>query len=194
MSKLYSCDKEVINKGNKMERLVLCSKVLYDIDIIEKQKRILDLEKQLQTPKLSFKHWNEWTEKCDLLNINIKKILHECIVDDERQYYFMFSFGITPVQESKIDWCVYKELYKLTDDTRWSRTITDQILLGVSAMFCSFISSESWIIIYESLDSIQLCNMIYKNIVYQLDIILEDIPQFKCIKCKNADEVCSECN
>lgn len=183
-----------------MERLVLCSKLFYDIDIIEKQKRILELEKQLKLPKVSFNHWNEWTVKCDLLNSNIRKVLHKCIVDDEHQYYMMFSYGITPRQCIIIESCIEKELYELTDDTRWSKTITDQILLGVSAMIYGFINSESWVILYESLDSTQLCDMIYRNIVHQLDIILEDVPQFICIKCKKmytcdfSDEACNECN
>ena len=183
-----------------MERLVLCPKVLYDIDIIEKQKRILELEKQLQTPKVSFKHWNEWTAKCDLSTIHIKKILHECIVDDEHQYYMMFSYGITPRQCIIIESCIEKELYELTGDIKWSETVTDQILLGLHAMFCGFINSNSWQLIYDTLGNIQLCNIVYNNIVHQLNHILEDVPQFKCSKCKKIyeceflDEVCSECN
>ena len=182
-----------------MERLVLCSKVLYDIDVIEKQKRILELEKQLKLPKVSFKHWNEWTAKCDLLNTCIRKVLHECIVDDEHQYYMMFSYGITPGQCIIIESCIEKELYELTGDIKWSETVTDQILLGLHAMFCGFINSNSWQLIYDTLGNIQLCNIVYNNIVHQLNHILEDVPQFKCSKCKKmytwdfSDEVCSEC-
>jgi len=178
-----------------MERLALCSKLFYDIDVIEKHKRILELEKQLQPPEILFSSLKEWTDKYDLIYKNIKKVLYECIVDDEREYYFMFSFGITPKQVVILEYVINKQLYELTGDIKWSEDITDQILLGLHSMFCGFINSNSWRLIYDTLGT-QLYDIVYNNIVHQLNHILEDVPQFKCIKCKKIckDEVCSECD
>jgi len=162
-----------------MERLALCSKLFYDIDVIEKHKRILELEKQLQPPMVQFDSLKAWTDKRDLLESDIKKVLHECIVDNEREYQFMFSFGITPRQGIIIESCIENELYELTGDINWSEKVTDQILLGLHSMFCGFINSNSWQLIYDTLGNIQLCNVVYNNIVHQLNHILEDVPQIK---------------
>jgi len=181
-----------------MERLALCSKLFYDIDVIEKHKRILELEKQLQPPEILFSSMKEWTDKYDLIYKNIKKVLYECIVDNAQEYHFMFSFGITPKQVVILEYVINKQLYELTGNIKWSEDITDQILLGLHAMFCGFINSNSWRLIYDTLGNIQLYDIVYNNIVHQLNHILKDVPQFKCIKCKKnycyLKEICYECD
>ena len=42
-----------------MERLVLCSKVLYDVDILKKQKEIIKLQKDLKGPRVFFNSWKD---------------------------------------------------------------------------------------------------------------------------------------
>ena len=140
-----------------------------------------------------FNSWEEWEEKQDSMHENIKKV---CTVESEKEHNFMFVFGISPRQEVHIKSCLRNEILLLTNDSVWSEKVTSQVLIGIHGMFAALIKSDFWEYIHESKK--QLSTMIYNNIVHQLDVILEDVPQIKCTICKKIciydDDICYECS
>lgn len=141
------------------------------------------------TQKVFFDSWEDWVYKQSLINNNIEKI---CTINNEKEHNFMFVFGITPRQEKQINSCLRNELITLTNNIDWSKKITDQILLGIHGMFAGFISSSAWQGIYDSLSRKQLSKIIYNNIEYQLGFLLEDVPEFRCIRCKKISSFIEE--
>ena len=102
-----------------MERLAICSKLFYDRDVIEKHKKILELEKQvenlkneLKEPKSFFYSRDQWDFFKQVMYDDIKETVERCILDDG-EYDHMEWLGLTPAQEMRIGGCIEKHLIKL---------------------------------------------------------------------------------
>ena len=105
-----------------MEKLVLCSKILYDRDVIEKQKRILELEKKLENPNPFYNSRKEYDEICEKAFETLKnKIIN--LYNDNFEYEHMSHFGgITPRNDYQIEDAICECILKISRNSEWSRT------------------------------------------------------------------------
>ena len=173
-----------------MERFTLCSKVLYDNDILDKNNEIIKLKLLLDTPKVLFNNINEWEEAKNKLYVEIKNIIYKYVVLDELEYEHMSYQGLTNRQHINIAGTIEHSLTILTNNSKWSEKIALEIISGINGFFYGFINSNTWENIYSLLSAQDLANIIYKNIEWQFDsgthspCVLEEIPQYKCINCE----------
>lgn len=184
-----------------MERLALCSKVLYDYDILEKQRKIVELEKRLEIPKIRFKKYEDWEMYKSRLYQDVHAILEKWFLHDPREYERTSYHGLTFRQENALNECIYEHLYNGTHNVEWSDKIASDVVYGVRAM----INAMMKVFIYEMLDARDTVKLIYEYVTWYLDddshspCILESLPEFTCKECNqieqyvNEDQVCIAC-
>jgi hypothetical protein len=164
-----------------MERLALCSKVLYDHDILQKQKKIIELQKKLdllENPKIVCNNWNEWCKKeeffINILEERTRKIvyLHLLRVYDENDSLNRFvsdPFAPCPA-ETGIVYVLYRylldELTKFTNNEIWSEKIADNISISLSSFFKSFDVVKGFL--YNNMEDEEIVSIIAKNVSNQL--------------------------
>lgn len=172
-----------------MERFTLCSRILYDNDILDKNNEIIRLKQILDTPKILFKNNKEWEDSKNKLYTEINLTINKYIVLDVFEYEQMSYFGLTSMQYIKIVDAIETGLTILTNNSKWSEKIACEIIYGIDGFFNGMINSNTWNIMYNILSAQDLANIVYENIHWQLDneehspCILENIPIFKCIMC-----------
>ena len=172
-----------------MERLALCSKILYDRDILEKQKHINELEKRLEIPKVRFDTCKEWEDFKERMYNDLHIVLKEWIEDNEFEYHHMSHLGITFRQEGVIRECIYKHLYQCTKNSTWSEKVAGDVVYSLITMINSLQDVHMWSFIRESFSPRDITELIYKHITWYLDdgshspCVLEDLPEFKCKRC-----------
>jgi hypothetical protein len=166
-----------------MERLALCSKILYDIDLLDKQKEIYELKKEINTPKIYFENSKIWeSKKAEMYNI-IKNIIDELIIDSDSEYedYENILYnGLTSAQRIKINHVLYNELNKLTDYKycTWCENKAYDIVYSVEGAVQGLIYSDK----IGDFREYEMAEFIYRNIIWQLGdnthfpSILDDIP------------------
>lgn len=175
-----------------MERLALCSKILYDRDILEKQQQIKRLQDELlstSTPVVVFEKYSDWLEKLEYIYSNIHRVISTNINDE---YGEMMEFGLTSNQLRCFYKIIKKVLYDTTNNKPWSKKIAYNIIESIDCFICSLIDSLLWQTIW-SIGQQRLTDLLCSNIRYHLGgeigvdkspCILEDIPVFSCSKCK----------
>ena len=135
----------------EMERLALCCKVLYDRDILEKQKEITELKKQiknLEKPKIRINNEEEleiFQEQKDQLYEKLKYYIFDCgyteSVDrnvNNMDVYQLYSkhYGLTKNQRSIVYYFLVKELTKISNNKNWAHTfVYENIDHGIRATF-----------------------------------------------------------
>ena len=133
----------------------------------------------------------EWTCVRDNLYEIIKNSLIKCIVDDKYEYSQMGGLGLSEKQRTFIMEILEQELFKISLNEQWANDTTFNIVYGIQGFFQGFIKTNKWIYIYKSLEPIELVDILYENIKWQLDddlhipCLLENIPKYKCCKCHN---------
>jgi uncharacterized membrane-anchored protein YhcB (DUF1043 family) len=183
-----------------MERLALCSKILYDYDILEKQKRINELEKKLENPKMRFETYEEWEKYKEKIFEDIGSVLKKCIEDDEFEYHHMSHLGITFRQEDVIRDCIYSNLHKCTKNSFWSEKITDDVMHSLNAMINTLQDVNLWGYIHETQRSKGITELVYKHITWFLGdgthstTVLDELPEFECKKCHKIEDFITEKN
>tara|TARA_A100001011_G_scaffold400833_1_gene519563 strand:+ start:1256 stop:1837 length:582 start_codon:yes stop_codon:yes gene_type:complete len=186
-----------------MNGLLLCSKVLYDKDILDKMeilKKQIDCTK-IKKPKIFFNTVEEWDAKKNIIFTNVEINIKDQIMYNRVEYESMKTDGITQNQWLSIGNNIEKILFNLTKDKKWSVKVTWDLMHMCSMLFFSLISSETWLLIYEILSKNQLASIVYNLIRNKLDDdILLDIATFKCTKCNkissniySEDNICFEC-
>ena len=188
-----------------MERLALCSKVLYDYDILEKQRRIVELEKKLKKPKIQFERYSAWDDFKTKMYQDLHAALERTITHNPHEYEHMSYQGLTFRQENAIHECVYEHLQRGTHNVEWSDKVASDALYSVRAMFNALISTHMWMFIYELLDPPDIVELIYEHVTWYLDddshhpCVLHGVAEFKCTECGrihdyvNENQVCVEC-
>ena len=170
-----------------MERFALCSRILYDNDILDKHNEIIKLKHLLDIPKVLFLNNTEWENAKSKLYTDIKNVINHCVL---AEHHYMLEFGLTHSQYTNIARVIEDGLIILTHNDKWSEKIAYEIIYGIDGFFNGLINSNNWENIYNVLSAQDLANIIYKNIEWQFDsgehypCILEDIPIFKCINCE----------
>lgn len=195
-----------------MENLVKCSTVLYDKDICDKMEEISSLKKKLidfETPKIDYANINEWTikqrEACKIIREGIDK----WIIEDTFEYEHMSYQGLTSRQKIHIPIYIEKALNLITKEQNkdWAYRISNEIIFGIDGFINGLYSTrinefhKIWDILYSQLNSEAMADIIYNNIIWQLDDgdnhsggILCDVPLFTCKICKNKDHYINEDN
>jgi len=156
-----------------MERLALCSNILYNQDLLDKKREIEYLKKIIiKKPKIIFKNKSLWIErKNKLLNI-LQKEIYKIIVEEEDLYdntenIKYYDNNICNGQRYNIYYIIYKELNKLTYSKYkdWCENISYEILFSLD----SNIQTLKIIDKLDELSNEELYNIIIKNILWQLD-------------------------
>jgi hypothetical protein len=136
----------------------------------------------------------EWTYVRDNLYEVINNCLIKCIVDDKYEYSQMGGLGLTEKQRTYLMETLEQELIKISLNESWANDTTFNIIYGIQGFLQGFIKTNKWLYIYKSLEPIDLSNIIFENIKWQLDddlhmpCLLENIPKYRCIKCNNIVE------
>lgn len=177
-----------------MERLTLCSKVLYDYDILEKQKRINELEKELEKPKVRFETYEDWRNNIHYMFEGIHSVIKEWIEHNEHEYQHMSHFGITPRQRIVIYDCVYSELHKCTKNSFWSEKLTNDVMYSLDAMINTLQNVNLWNGIHETQRSEGITELVYTHIIYffEYNTHFQGIPEFECKRCHKIDNFITE--
>lgn len=183
-----------------MERLALCSKILYDHDILAKQRDIKKLQNDIN-PKVFYNSWNEWEEAHNTLYKSIENVVNEYIAYNEFEYSHMSWQGLTSRQQIVIEHCLCEGLTRLTKNSKWSEKTAYQVVYGIRGFINGFMKTNTWNTIRNVLSSRQVSDIIINNIRWQLgNDLLWDIAQFKCVQCGKIDnfvvedDKCVECH
>ena len=200
-----------------MENLITCSRVLYDKDISDKMEEITSLKREItslkrklsfyETPKIEYFNLEEWERKQKEAYQIIKNGLNEYIIEDNYDYHYMSYWGLTPRQKINIRYCIEQALKIITKENNkeWVEQISYDIIYGIEVFLNGFIKTGNWELIYSQLDPETMSNLIYNNIIWQLDdgehfpCILDGIAIFTCEMCRkkkhyiNDDNICFVC-
>lgn len=188
-----------------MERLALCSKVLYDRDILEKQRRIVELEKQLKVPTIRFERYDHWEQFKANMYCDVHAVLEKWIKHNPFEYDHMSHLGLTFRQENALNECIYEHLYNGTKDVDWSDKITERVIYSVRAMFNAMQKTQLWAFMYQLMTPEDIVELIYEHVTWYLDddshypCVLDGVAEFKCIECEkihgyiNENQMCVEC-
>ena len=147
----------------------------------------------------------EWTCVRDNLYETIKHCLIKCIIEDNYEYSQMGGLGLTEKQRTYIMETLEKELFNISLNEEWTNDTSFNIVYGIQGFIQGFIKTNKWLYIYKSLEPIEIVNILFENIKWQLDddlhipCLLENIPKYRCNKCKTIVEylvnfnLCEQC-
>ena len=189
-----------------MEKLITCSRVLYNKDISDKMEEITSLKRNIrfyETPQIEYSNLEEWeTKKKEAYQI-IKNGLNEWIVEDNLEYQHMYYWGLTPKQIINIPKYIEQALKIITKENNkeWIINISHDIINGIEGFLNAFIKTGIWDLIHSpELGPETMSNLIYNYIIWKLDDrILENVAIFTCEMCGkkdtyiNDDNICFEC-
>jgi len=116
------------------------------------------------TPKIKFKNNKDFMNKKNIMFATIKETVNEIIEDSESEtIYFM---GFTSVYKSQLEYIIYIELNKLTNNQYqiWCKNITYNIIFSIE----SAINALIYINKIDKFTMEEIGEFIYKNIVWQL--------------------------
>lgn len=176
----------------------MCSKVMYDKDILDKMNEINKLK---NAPHVEYASLEEWDNTLNSGKEMIKKCINKWVVEDDLEYRSMRIFGLTSRQRCHICDCLREVMNLLTKETNnsWGAGVAHNIMVGVEGFFNGFIDTGNWDIIYSNLEPDTMSSVIYHNIASQLDEHLSEIAVFTCVKCKKKDTytengLCYDCD
>jgi len=157
-----------------MERLELCSKVLYNADILNKQKEIYELKKIINIPKIFIQNKELWElKKRDMYKI-IKTKIYECILKND--YDNILLNGLSSLQRMNINHVLYNELNKITEYkySGWCEHRAWDIVYSIEVGVQELIYSDK----ISDFRDYELVEFIYKNIIRRLEGIILIFHQF----------------
>ena len=173
-----------------MERLALCSHVLYNQDLLDKKKEIEELKELIiKKPKLIFKSENEWIKKKKILFGILEEHIMEIIVEDDYLYdetenIKYYSNDVCSGQRYIIYTLLFKELNILTGEgyQRWCEYISWELVFSLDSAIQTLKHFDK----IDDFSDYELAEFIIKNIFWQLDEgkRLEDIIYYE----NNIDE------
>lgn len=120
---------------------------------------------------------DDWTLKKDQFYKKIKDTINFYIIDDYSDWSpFIKDSPLSAKQSMNICKTLYDGLYILTNNKEWCSTTSNKIILSIEGNIEGLLRSKIWDTIYDK--PTQISDMLYYNIEYLLDTILEDIPTF----------------
>ena len=182
-----------------MEKLAICSRVLFDKDILDKMDEVSELRKEVsklrkelksyKTPKVLYSDMDEWFAHRKIALESIKDGINNCINDVDA----VMGMGAWDAQGS-LGGVIEEALTNLTGNEEWSKIQAGNITYGIIGFFHAFEAADIGEILYGTLDAEQIANMVYKNIEWQLDdnthdpCLIGNIPQYECPTCSKIVE------
>lgn len=185
-----------------MENLILCSRALYDHDISKKMKEISELKeeiKSLKKPKKFYENWEDLErKKIEAFSI-IRESVDELVSDNDYEWSFMETFGVTPGQSTDIPHSISRALTILTDDAAWSDTAAYDVVWPVVESFVGGLMENErklWNILYSHSSSEEMGDLFFNVIEKYINeyLLQEDVFMFKCVKCNKVDDYVDENN
>ena len=137
----------------------------------------------------------EWTHVRDNLYNTINNSLIKCIIDDKYEYEQMSCLGLTEKQRIYLTNMFEEQLFKITLNEEWASNTTFNIIYGIQGFFEGLIKTGKFFYILKSLEPIQLVEILFENIKWQLDddyhipCYLEDIPKYRCPECNRIVDI-----
>jgi hypothetical protein len=127
----------------------------------------------MEQQKVIFEKDEDYILKRNIMYNNIKKIIFDCIVEDEFEYRHMSNLGLTPRQKLEISPVIYNELNKFTENkcVEWCDKTSIYIMLGIEGFLDGLIKIKR----INDFTPEEYVELIYNTIIYQLDNVLEDI-------------------
>ena len=200
-----------------MEKLVICSKTLYDIDMVDKVNKIIQLEKVINGPDpILFNTYSEFQIKKKMFLKESKKIIEDWANKITKRSFknkdfiirglktcnynhYWHSLTVTPQFENvKLQLVkLLHEFYEIDSNNfnDWLYNLINNIFIGILGNFYVFTQLD---IEYEHI----FTNIIYTNFEKQIHLHLflrQDLFHLKCNNCGeigyiNIDNICFECN
>ena len=126
----------------------------------------------------------------------IKNGLNKWIIEDNFEYQHMSYQGLTSRQQINIPYYIEQALNIITKENNkeWVEKISYDIIYGIEGFLNGFIKTGNWDLIYSQLDSETMSNLIYNNIIWQLDGKLENVGVFTCKICEKKTTEVNESN
>jgi hypothetical protein len=122
-----------------MERLALCSKVLYDKDILDKHKEL----EYIRDPVLYYENYEDWENHLDVLYTDIHEGVKDAIMS-VGSFETMKRYYIIPAKYSKhIRLVLTKAFMKLTRKEKWSEDTAHDVMDGIES--CLRVTGYQWV-------------------------------------------------
>ena len=177
-----------------MERLALCSKILYDIDLLEKKNEIEKLNKIINIPKLSFKNEKDFINAKNSMYDEIQKSVWDCVVqNDNFEYYNSPYQGLNSQQRKYINKIMNEELNKFTSELdlkkkqnivhksnyeKWCENISFDIIYNIEGALQGLVDIGK----INNFSEYEIALFIYRNIIWELEKSFDQYNDeiFKC--------------
>lgn len=177
-----------------MDNLIKCSRILYDVDIYNKQQEIVSLKKRINeleqnieeytTPKVFCKNHVEWHRKITyVLEYIYNNITNIQLIDDDEEDIELFTGpGRWAISDKQIKSELFVDILTwLTGKEKWSHNIVIQIMADLKCIL-------DILKIHEKYNESERRDFIYYFIHDKLCerhtySILAGIPQYTCGKC-----------
>ena len=113
-----------------MEKLTLCSKVLYDKELLYCKKELYTYKKIHDTEKMEFQSWEDYEDKVNMMYETIGTELKKWCNNSQHNVYW----DPDTINTDGILDTVYECLKKLTNDSVWSEYHSNEIIFNVHGM------------------------------------------------------------
>jgi hypothetical protein len=140
-----------------MERLALCCKVLYDIDLLDKKKEIEFLKKKITAPKIIIKK-----------NIiqDFRQKIFSLIFDSAEQFIQIRYVGLSDFYKKDIEQIIFMTLNELSDfkNPEWCNIKAISIADGIDSSLCGLVD----ILKLNNFTREEMAEFIIKSTIYQI--------------------------
>ena len=166
-----------------MDKLSLCSKILYDKDLLEKKEELERLNKIINVPRIKYSK-KKWDDEKQKMYDNLESCIWNCIIcDEDNEFYNSIYSGLSSKQRNYLNDIIYKELNNLTKNQfhTWCSNLAWGIVYGIEGSIRGLIETDK----INDFTEIEIANFIFRNIEWQLSstwnnyCIIDDIPIFE---------------
>jgi hypothetical protein len=152
-----------------MERLVLCSKILYDKDLLDKKNEIIRLEKIINKRNIIISEslFNNVTNNpITTMFANIQSVIYDCIIYDPYEYEMIIDCGITNILSIYLENIIYIEINKINEIgyETISSNIAYDIVCDIESMIKSLYITNK----INNFTNIELVNLILESIKWKI--------------------------
>ncbi len=113
-----------------------------------------------------FNTLSEFKNKKNEMYNKINNTINKCVIDDEFEYNYMSSYGLTPRQRIYLDNKLNTSLKEFTQNKcdDWCDTTTSNLISGIEGFLNALIKINK----IKEFNAEELAEIIYNSIVYQL--------------------------
>lgn len=163
-----------------MDNLTLCSKILFDVDVIKKTNKIKELENILNTPVILYTNKEDWK----LAKIKMFNEIKNYLEFEWIHFINKYNFNLLLVEQVyQIGFILFKSLNSLTNNKhiKWCKNTSHNIITGIEVSIFMLLKLNK----LRCFNPTELILFIYNSIIYLLDedqqdpSILSDIPIYE---------------